>query len=278
MSAPPFLVVDGLGVKYDGANGQVVALRDVSFTLDAGQRLALIGESGSGKSTLAHAVAGLLPASASVAGRVGFPGREPPRLGRDIGVVFQDPGGSLDPVVSVGRQIAEVVVTHEGVGWRAAHARAVELLDRVRIPRPGERARSFPHELSGGQRQRVAIAAALAGNPSLLIADEPTSALDTVVQRELMTLFDELVREKGLTLLFVTHDIALASELADQVAVLFQGRLVESGPAERVFSAPEHPYTAALIATRVDLETPLGHRLPEIGRDDFSVRIPQPSR
>jgi peptide/nickel transport system ATP-binding protein len=220
-----------------------------------------------------------LPGNAVVSGSLVFPAlAAPPRLGRDIGVVFQDPSGSLDPVLSVGRQVAEVVVVHEGLSWRAARMRAAELLDRVRIPRARERLGSFPHEFSGGQRQRIAIAAALAANPKLLIADEPTSALDTVVQRELVTLFDELTRDEDLTLLFVTHDIALASELADDVAVFHAGRLVETGPAARVFADPAHAYTRALLATRLDLDMPVGRRLPEIDPADFSVRIPQPGQ
>jgi peptide/nickel transport system ATP-binding protein len=163
------------------------------------------------------------------------------------------------------------------MGWHAARRRAIELLDRVRIPRPTERAHSYPHEFSGGQRQRIAIAAALAADPPFLIADEPTSGLDPVVQRELVGLLGSLVREQGLTLLFATHDIALASELADEVAVLRAGRLVESGPIARVLAAPEHAYTKALLATRLDLDTPLRRRLPEIDPADFSVRLPAPS-
>ncbi len=276
MSAPPFLSLRGLGVTYRSGVRAVAALRDVSFDLGVGRRLAVIGESGSGKSTLAHAVAGLLPGNAVVSGSLAFPAlAAPPRLGRDIGVVFQDPSGSLDPVLSVGRQLAEVVVVHEGLSWRAARVRAAELLERVHIPRARERLGGFPHEFSGGQRQRIAIAAALAAGPKLLIADEPTSALDTVVQRELVTLFDELAREEGLTLLFVTHDIALASELADEVAVFYAGRLVETGPAARVFADPAHAYTRALLATRLDLYMPVGRWLPEIDPADFSVRIPQ---
>jgi peptide/nickel transport system ATP-binding protein len=277
LSGAPFLSLRGLGVSYRGGGRSVTALTDVSLDLAAGRRLAVIGESGSGKSTLAMAIAGLLPPSARVSGGIAFPTLgAPPRLGRDIGVVFQDPGGSLDPVVAVGRQIAEAVVAHEMVGWREAETRAADLMERVRIPRARERAREFPHEFSGGQRQRIAIAAALAGNPKLLIADEPTSALDTVVQRELVALFDELTRDAGLTLIFVTHDIALASEIADDVAVLHGGRLVEAGPAGRVFSAPAHPYTRALLATRLDLDMPAGRRLREIDPTDFSVHIPKP--
>jgi peptide/nickel transport system ATP-binding protein len=277
LSESPFLSLRGLEVAYRSGGRSVTALADVSLDLAAGRRLAVIGESGSGKSTLAMAVAGLLPPSARVSGGIGFPTLgAAPRLGRDIGVVFQDPGGSLDPVIAVGRQIAEAIVAHEAVGWREAETRAAALMERVRIPRARERARDFPHEFSGGQRQRIAIAAALAGNPKLLIADEPTSALDTVVQRELVALFDELTRDAGLTLIFVTHDIALASEIADDVAVLHGGRLVETGPAGRVFSAPAHPYTRALLATRLDLDTAVGRRLPEIDPADFSVHIPEP--
>jgi peptide/nickel transport system ATP-binding protein len=277
LSESPFLSLRGLSVAYRSGARTVTALQDITLDLAAGRRLAVIGESGSGKSTLAMAVAGLLPPSARVSGGIAFPTLgTPPRLGRDIGVVFQDPGGSLDPVIAVGRQIAEAVVAHEAVGWREAETRAADLMERVRIPRARERARDFPHEFSGGQRQRIAIAAALAGNPKLLIADEPTSALDTVVQRELVALFDELTREAGLTLIFVTHDIALASEIADDAAVLHGGRLVEAGPAGRMFSAPAHPYTRALLATRLDLDTAVGRRLPEIDPADFSVHIPKP--
>ena len=196
------------------------------------------------------------------------------RLGRDVGIVFQDPSGSLNPVLTVGDQIAEVAVVHQGLSWAAAHVRAVDLLDRVQIPRARERARSYPHEFSGGQRQRIAIAAALVADPPFLIADEPTSALDNVTQKELVALLDSLVRDHALTLLFVTHDIALASELADDVAVLYGGRLVEQGAIARVFAEPAHPYTRALLATRLDLASPLRQRLPEIDPADFSVRIP----
>jgi len=200
-----------------------------------------------------------------LSGTVSFPAlAAPPRLGRDIGVVFQDPAGSLNPVLTIGEQVAEVLVAHRGLTWRAAWRRAAKLLERVRVP---GRLRGYPHEFSGGQRQRIALAAALAADPALLIADEPTSALDSVVQRELVDLLDALVRSQGLTLLFVTHDIALAATLADDVAVLRRGHLLEHGPVGRVLAAPRHPYTRALLATHLDLATPLGRRLPEIGPD-----------
>ena len=258
----PLLALRGLGV----AHGGMPALAGIDLDLPRGGRLAVIGESGSGKSTLALAVAGLLPPEARLAGSVSFPALgTAPRLGRDIGVVFQDPAGSLDPVLRVGEQVAEVLVAHRGLSWRAAFRRVDELLAGVRLP--GRAARAFPHQLSGGQCQRVALAAALAAEPALLIADELTSALDTVVQRELASLLDELVKARGLTLLFVTHDIGLAANLADDVAVLRRGRLLEHGPVARVLAQPQHPYTQALLATHLDLATPLGARLPEIGPD-----------
>ena len=263
------LSVQDLSVAY----GRSPALSGVTLSLAQGRRLAVLGESGSGKSTLAMALCGLLPAGATVSGGIAFPGLGAPVLGRDIGVVFQDPGGSLNPVLTIGEQIAEVAVVHRGLGWRAAFAHAARLLDRMGIPDPAAALRRHPHEFSGGQRQRIALAAALAADPVLLVADEPTSALDTVVQHAMVELLDGLVRERGLTLLFVTHDIALASMLADDVAVLHGGRLMEWGPVQTVFRAPAHAYTRALLAARLDLDTPVAARLPEIG-PDFSVTVP----
>ncbi len=264
------IAVQSLSVAYGpGAK----ALDGISLTLAQGRRLAVLGESGSGKSTLAMAICGLLPTGARTTGHITFPTIGRPVLGRDIGVVFQDPAGSLNPVLTIGEQIAEVAVVHRGHTWRAARAHAARLLDRMEIPHPAEALRRHPHEFSGGQRQRIALAAALAADPVLLIADEPTSALDTVVQHAMVELLDGLVRERGLTLLFVTHDIALASMLADEVAILHAGRLMESGPVSQVFRTPAHAYTRALLAARLDLDTPLQHRLPEIG-PDFTVVIP----
>ena len=235
--------------------------------------LAVLGESGSGKSTLALAICGLLPAGAVVTGAVTFPGLGRPVLGRDIGVVFQDPGGSLNPVLTIGEQIAEVAVVHCGRSWRAARAETARLLDRMGIADAAAALLRYPHEFSGGQRQRIALAAALAADPVMLVADEPTSALDTVVQHQMVALLDGLVRERGLTLLFVTHDIALASMLGDDVAVLLDGRLMEAGPVRQVLGTPAHAYTRALLASRLDLDTPLGGRLPEIGAG-FVVAVP----
>ncbi|MGH6760516.1 MAG: ABC transporter ATP-binding protein [Phyllobacterium sp.] len=265
----PFLSIRDLTVSYGGR----AVLENVSLDVEKGGRLALIGESGSGKSTLAMAVAGLLPKAARQTGEIVFPAMSSaPTLGKDIGIVFQDPNGSLDPVMRVGDQIAEVIVEHLGWTWIAARVRAAELMDRVRIPDALLRLNSFPHEFSGGQKQRIALAAALAANPAFIIADELTSALDTVVQKHVADLLDRLVREDGLTLLFVTHDIALASQLAGHIAVLYKGRLVEHGPAAQVLSRPKHAYTKALIATHLSLDSPRRTRLPEIDATTLKVR------
>ncbi|MBC2807561.1 ABC transporter ATP-binding protein [Rhizobium ruizarguesonis] len=244
-----------LSVTY--SRGRNAALDRVDLDIAAGERLAIIGESGSGKSTLARALAGLLPEGAKVQGELLWPALgHPPRPGRDFGLVFQDPGSSLNPVLTIGEQIAEGARRHLGLSWKQAYIRAEELLERVRIPQPDKAMRAFPHQLSGGQRQRVAIAAAIAAKPALLIADEATSALDVVVQAEIVRLLDGLVREDGMTLLFITHDIALASGFVDRIAVFHNARLVEAGPVRSVLSAPGSDYTAALIASHRDLATP----------------------
>ncbi len=251
----PLLEIAGLGVTLPGETGRITALRGVDLVLEPGERLALVGESGSGKTTLLLAIAGLLPAEAEASGVVRFPalGRRA-RPGADLGFVFQDPFTSLDPVMAVGEQIAEVLVVHHGARWAAARRAATVLLERVGIPDPERRRCDPPHRFSGGQRQRIAIAVAMAAGPRLLLADEPTSALDTVVRAQILDLLDGLVREQGAALLLVTHDLALARRIADRIAVLFAGRLVECGPAERLVEAPRHPYTRALLATARALE------------------------
>ena len=242
-----------LSVSYRGQPAP--ALSAIDLDIRAGARLAVIGESGSGKSTLARALAGLLPAGTVVAGNLRWAGG-PPQAGRDIGFVFQDPSSSLNPVLTVGEQVAEGARRHLGLTRRQGQAHALEMLERVRLPDPEKALSAFPHQLSGGQRQRVAIAAALAARPRLLIADEPTSALDTIVQAEIVALLDGLVREGGMTLVFVTHDIALASGFADRVAVLHDGALVEEGETGEVLARPQAAHTAALIADHRDLTTP----------------------
>jgi peptide/nickel transport system ATP-binding protein len=190
--------------------------------------------------------------------------RQPSRLrdktplgGRDIGFVFQDPSASLDPVMTVGKQIAEVARAHLGLTWPQAYAKAKNLLERVRLPDPDSALRAFPHQLSGGQKQRVAIAAAIAAGPKLLIADEATSALDTIVQAEIVALIRRLVAEDGMTLLFISHDIALAAELAQRIAVFRHGQMVEFGEAAQMIGAPRHPYTRALLDAHIGLDAEL---------------------
>ncbi|MBS1181356.1 MAG: transporter related [Proteobacteria bacterium] len=247
--------MSGLTVTYRRAPAP--ALSGVSLDIEAGEILAIIGESGSGKSTLARALAGLLPERTEVAGRIDWPGLDgAPRAGRDIGYVFQDPGSSLNPVLSIGEQVGEGARHHLGLDRRSTDAEVLRLLSRVHLPQPERIARAFPHQLSGGQRQRVAIAAAIAARPRLLIADEVTSALDVVVQAAIVEILVELVRADGMTLVFVTHDLALASGIADRVAVMAAGRLVELGPAAEIITAPRATETAALIAAHIDLTTP----------------------
>lgn len=255
----PLLSVRGLTVRYIGDISEVHALAGVDLDLDAGERLAIIGESGSGKSTLARAIAGLLPPEAKVEGSVTWPGLgRPARNGRDIGFVFQDPASSLDPVMAVGDQIAEVAHANLDMGWTAARQLAVELLDRVRLPEPAALAKAYPHQLSGGQKQRVAIAAAIAAGPRLLIADEATSALDTIVQAEIVALIRRLVDEDGMALLFVSHDIALAANLADRIAVFRHGRMVEAGPTASLIGEPRNEYTKALLGAHLGLDAHSG--------------------
>lgn len=245
--------IRNLSVTYRGQT--MPALNQIDLDIAAGERLAIIGESGSGKSTLARAVAGLLPLGAKVAGEMRWSSGHPPLPGRDLGFVFQDPSSSLNPVLDIGEQVAEGARRHLGLSWREAYAHALKMLERVRIPEPDKAMKAFPHQLSGGQRQRVAIAAALATRPGILIADEATSALDMVVQAEIVSLLDELVREAGMTLIFITHDIALASGFADRVAIFKDGRLVEIGPTGHVLSSPRETYTRMLIASHRDLTT-----------------------
>lgn len=250
--SPPFCSVRNLSVRY----GLEAALKSVDLDIVRGERLAIIGESGSGKSTLARTLAGLLPERARIEGEITWPALgHAPLPGRDFGFVFQDPSTSLNPVLTIGEQVAEVARRHLRLDWRQAYMHAEELLDRVLIPQPASTMHAFPHQLSGGQRQRVAIAAAIAAKPALLIADEATSALDVVVQAEIVRLLDGLVREEGMTLLFITHDIALASGFVDRVAVFRNGELVEAGPVRSVLSSPAESYTAALLANHRDLST-----------------------
>jgi len=268
MTATRLLAVEDLSVTV----GQARLLRGVSFAIDRGGTLALVGESGSGKTMTARALLGLLPPSARARGRIlwegtdllGLPeGARAAWRGRRMTLVSQEPSASLNPVITVGEQVAELLRHHHGLGRREAAERAVALLEEVRLPDAPARARDYPHRLSGGMRQRVEIAAALACAPDLLIADEPTTALDVTVQAQILELLRDLVRDRGMALLFITHNLALVPAVAEWIAVLYAGSLVETGPAGAVLAAPAHPYTRALVRTLPE-SWPAGERLPEL--------------
>mgnify|MGYP001115999338 CR=1 FL=1 len=246
------LVVRDLVIEIDGRR----VVDEVSFDVPDGARVGLIGESGSGKSLTALAVLGLLPEAATASGSIrwndreliGLPDRELARLrGDEIGIVFQEPRTALNPIRTVGRQIAESVRIHEGLGRRDAAARAIAEAERVSLPDPAQIVRRYPHQLSGGQRQRVAIAMALACRPRLLIADEPTTALDVTIQADVLELLAGLVARDGMSLVFITHDLAVLSQIATHAVVLDEGRVVEHGPLSRLLTAPVSPITQGLL-------------------------------
>jgi len=256
----PLLEVDRLTTVFRLADGlEAAAVDDVSFAIERGKTVALVGESGSGKSVTALSIIGLVqPPGRIAAGSVRLDkvdllslddaGMQHVR-GRRIGFIFQEPMVALDPVYTIGRQIAETLAVHGLARGAAARRRVQQLLHAVRIPDPERRAGEFPHQLSGGLRQRAMIALALAAEPELLIADEPTTALDVTVQAEILDLLDTLRRELNLAMLLITHDLGVVAEMADDVAVMYAGRIVERGPVGLVFAAPKHPYTQALFAS-----------------------------
>ncbi|MDT7654220.1 MAG: peptide/nickel transport system ATP-binding protein [Pseudonocardiales bacterium] len=238
--------------------GENEILRGVDLRLEAGRVQGLAGESGSGKTMTGLAVMGLLPSGSRTTGRITYgdhellglpPGRRNALRGTEIAMVFQDPSTSLHPMLSVGAQATDHLRHHLGLGRAAARERAVELLSRVRIPDPAGALRRYPHQFSGGQRQRIAIAIALACSPKVLIADEPTTALDVTVQAGVLHLLRDLASEMGLAVLLVTHDLGVMSAVADRVAVMRHGEVVEDGERHQVFTAPAHPYTASLLAS-----------------------------
>jgi len=255
------LSVESLNVWFDlDIGGELHAVQGVGFELEPGERLGLVGESGCGKTTTVLGLLGLLPSSASVAGRVLLNGVDilaggeetiRPHRWVDLAIVFQGAMNALNPVKTVGSQIVEVLELHEQARGREAKARTGELLDSVGIP--ADRAERFPHEFSGGMRQRAAIAMALACNPSVLIADEPTTALDVMVQAQILELLDSLCSDFGLALLLVTHDLPVVAELCDRAAVMYAGEIVEQGPVDALYHEPRHPYTRLLFAATPDL-------------------------
>jgi peptide/nickel transport system ATP-binding protein len=256
----PLVEVSGLNVRFVSRDATVHAVNGIDFVVRDGEVLCILGESGSGKSVSLRALLRLLPRHARIDGSVRVAGEEvlsmPARALRDlrggkVAMIFQEPMTALDPVYTVGQQIGEAVRRHTGCSRAAARARAFELLELVRIPSPERRLDAYPHELSGGLRQRAMIAMALICNPRLLLADEPTTALDATVQVQVLILLRRLQRELGMGMIFVTHDLGVAAEIADTVAVMYAGRIVESGPVARVLKTPAHPYTAGLLASTV---------------------------
>lgn len=262
--AQPLLEVADLSVRFDTDDGFVHAVDRLSFTLEAGEVLGIVGESGCGKSVTCMALVRLLPETAVVSGRVMFDGIDLLSLssrrlrhvrGRQISYVFQEPMTSLNPVFTIGRQIGEVLRRHLGLSRSAARARALELLRLVRIPAPERRLDDYPHQLSGGMRQRAMIAMALACDPAIVIGDEPTTALDVMVQAQILELLERLREQLGLSLILITHDLSVIAETCDRVMVMYAGRVAEEGPVRTVFSGPRHPYTQMLLAAIPNLDS-----------------------
>ena len=253
--------VEDLTVRFVSRDGTVNAVNGVSFAVDAGEVLCILGESGSGKSVTLRALMRLLPANrARLAGRITLAGRDVVGLDKDaladmrgseVAMIFQEPMTAFDPVFTVGYQISETVRRHDGVSEAQARKRALELLEMVQIPSPARRLENYPHEMSGGMRQRAMIALALSCRPKLLLADEPTTALDATVQIQIIQLIRRLQRELGMAVLFVTHDVGVAVEISDRIAVMYAGRIVETGPVRAVIREPRHPYTQGLLASTV---------------------------
>jgi peptide/nickel transport system ATP-binding protein len=281
----PLLEVTDLRVTLRTTRGPADALRGVSFAMQRGDTVGLIGESGCGKSITALALMGLLPEGAQVAGSIRFAGRELTALSEDamcelrgarIGMVFQEPMTALNPLHTIGRQIAEPLRLHRGLSVRDARAEALRLLERVQLPDAKKRLDAWPHQMSGGQRQRVVIAIALACGPDLLIADEPTTALDVTIQREVLDLIAGLVAEDGMGLLLISHDLGVMAETVQRLLVMYGGTVVESGPTAEVFARLAHPYTRGLFAARPQLGMARGTRLTTIpGRVPELADLPE---
>jgi ABC-type dipeptide/oligopeptide/nickel transport system ATPase component len=269
------LEIENLNISFATQTGEVAAVREVSFDIPESGTLGLVGESGSGKSATALAVMRLLPPQARVSGQVKMGGQPLLQLaeeemrrirGARISMIFQEPMTALNPVMRAGDQVAEAVLAHHRIGKAEAWRRAVEALREVAIPEPATRARDYPHQLSGGQRQRVMIAMALVNQPQLLIADEPTTALDVTVQAQILELLSDLREKHRLAMLFISHDLGVVSRVADHVAVMYAGEIVEMGPVEKIFAAAAHPYTQGLISAIPTLQTDRSRPLATVGR------------
>jgi oligopeptide/dipeptide ABC transporter ATP-binding protein len=274
----PLLEVQNLSIRF--ARAGIDLVDDISFSVGTGKTLAIVGESGCGKSITSLAVMGLLPRQAQVSGRALYRGQDliaagERRLadirGNDVAMIFQEPMTSLNPAFTIGNQIEEVVIRHRGASRAEARARALEMLKLVRIPSAEERLGSYPHQLSGGMRQRVMIAMALANDPQLLIADEPTTALDVTIQAQILALIGRLQAATGTAMILVTHDLGVVAETADHVAVMYAGRIVETGAVDALFDDPQHPYTIGLMGSMPSL----GRRGGRLATIPGSVPLPQ---
>jgi peptide/nickel transport system ATP-binding protein len=275
-SSGPLLEVQNLQTHFGTIDGVVRAVEGLSFHIDAGETVAIVGESGCGKSVTSMSILRLIPEPPGrIAGRILFQGRNLLELedaemrkirGKDISMIFQEPMTSLNPVLSVGRQIGETLQLHEGLSAKDAEARAVEALTLVGIPEPSRRVREYPHQLSGGMRQRVMIAMALACSPQLLIADEPTTALDVTIQAQILDLMRDLKTRVGAAIMLITHDLGVVAEMAQRVVVMYAGRKVEEGSAIEIFGNPLHPYTRGLLGS----VPRLGSSLHETGRSKLT--------
>jgi peptide/nickel transport system ATP-binding protein len=283
--AAPLLEVEDLRVHFETEDGLVKAVDGVSYTVESGQTLGIVGESGSGKSVSSLSVMGLTRArNAHISGSVRFNGKDLLNAsdeelrkirGDDIAMIFQDPLSSLHPFYKVGTQIVEAIRAHRDVSKAQAWDRAVEMLGLVGIPEPRRRAESYPHEFSGGMRQRAMIAMALSNDPKLLIADEPTTALDVTVQAQILELIERLQSEFDTAVVVITHDLGVVAEMADDIAVMYAGRIVEYADADTIFAAPEHPYTWGLLSSIPRLDTPRGEPLVPIGgRPPSLINLP----
>jgi peptide/nickel transport system ATP-binding protein len=285
----PLLAIEDLQTHFFTRDGVVRAVDGVSYAVEAGETLAVVGESGCGKSVTALSILRLVPSPPGriVGGAIRFEGVDLLQIGEgemrrirgnEISMIFQEPMTSLNPVLTVSRQITETLILHQGLTARAAAARAIEMLRLVRIPEPERRARQYPHELSGGMRQRVMIAMALACHPKLLTADEPTTALDVTIQAQILDLMRELKSEIGAAIILITHDLGVVAEMAQRVVVMYAGRKVEEAPVGDLFRRPQHPYTLGLLASVPRLGATLGRaeppRLAEIPGTVPSLRDP----
>jgi oligopeptide/dipeptide ABC transporter ATP-binding protein len=274
--------VEGLSVSFATPRGELKAVRDVSIDLQEGESLGVVGESGSGKTVLSRSIMGLLPSTATRTGKISFQGKEISDLPKDevrelwgtgMAMVFQDPMTALNPVRRIGDQLTESLTVRLGMSKKDAKVRAIELLERVRIPDPQSMMRKFPYQLSGGMRQRIMIAIAVSCKPEMLFADEPTTALDVTVQAQVLELISELRKEFNMAMILVTHDLGVVAGHTDKIAVMYAGDVVEYAPTRELFANMKMPYTEALLKSIPRLETPTGTRLPVI-----EGRLPDPTK